>query len=217
MPIRVAVIDDHPPIVAALVAAIDATPDLCIVGTATTIEAALALLEPADRPIDVVVCDVQLAGQAEGLRLLDAVRAGRRPDGPRPAVVLLSGFDQPSMIRAAIERGAAGYVLKTQSMAQIVDAIRTVAAGGTAYTAIALRSIGNARRRPSERELQVIRLVSGGASNGEIARALGLSEKTVESHLRRLFDRYGVLSRTELAVLSLDEGWIATPEAARDR
>ena len=62
---------------------------------------------------------------------------------------------------------------------------------------------------PPSAEIQVIAHVIDGATNAEIAAALGLSEKTVESHLRRLFDRYGLLSRTELAVLSIDEGWAA--------
>jgi DNA-binding NarL/FixJ family response regulator len=71
-----------------------------------------------------------------------------------------------------------------------------------------LRAIRSAPRRPSERELEVLALVCGGASNDEIGSSLGVTEKTVESHLRRLFDRYAVLSRTELAVLSLREGWV---------
>ena len=56
--------------------------------------------------------------------------------------------------------------------------------------------------------MEVIGLIADGATNAEVGAALGLSEKTVESHLRRMFDRYGVLSRTELAVLAIEEGWI---------
>ena len=88
-----------------------------------------------------------------------------------------------------------------------------MAAGGTVYTAAALQLSRTARRRPSERELEVIERVIGGATNAEVATSLGLSERTVESHLRRLFDRYGVLSRTELAVLALEEGWTAERRA----
>jgi DNA-binding NarL/FixJ family response regulator len=152
---------------------------------------------------DVLVTDVQLAGEAEGLRLLDTVGQ----DGP--AVLLLSSFDQPPLIRTAFERGAAGYLLKTSEVSEVLDAIRTVATGGTAFSASMLRAIRSAPRRPSDREIEVLTLVCGGASNDEIGARLGVSEKTVESHLRRLFDRYGVLSRTELAVLALREGWVA--------
>jgi DNA-binding NarL/FixJ family response regulator len=203
-PIRVVLVDDHPAILEAIGAAVGAAPDLALAGTARTLEAALTLATgPGAVACDVVVTDVQLAGEAEGLRLLDAVG----PDGP--AVLLLSSFDQPPLIRTAFERGAAGYVLKTSEVTEVLDAIRVVAAGGTAFSAAMLRAIRSAPRRPSDREIEVLTLVCGGASNDEVGARLGVSEKTVESHLRRLFDRYGVLSRTELAVLALREGWVA--------
>jgi DNA-binding NarL/FixJ family response regulator len=203
-PVRVVLVDDHPAILEAIGAAVAATPDLALVGTARSLDAARALVTgPAAIACDVLVTDVQLAGEAEGLWLLDAVG----PDGP--AVLLLSSFDQPPLIRAAFERGAAGYLLKTSEVSEVLDAIRAVAAGGTAFSASMLRAIRSAPRRPSDREIEVLTLVCGGASNDEIGARLGVSEKTVESHLRRLFDRYGVLSRTELAVLALREGWVA--------
>jgi DNA-binding NarL/FixJ family response regulator len=203
-PIRVVLVDDHPAILEAIGAAVGAAPDLALAGAARTLGAATALVTgPGAVACDVVVTDVQLAGEAEGLRLLDAVG----PDGP--AVLLLSSFDQPPLIRTAFERGAAGYVLKTSEVTEVLDAIRVIAAGGTAFSAAMLRAIRSAPRRPSDREIEVLTLVCGGASNDEVGARLGVSEKTVESHLRRLFDRYGVLSRTELAVLALREGWVA--------
>jgi DNA-binding NarL/FixJ family response regulator len=204
--IRVGIVDDHPAIGAALDAAIRATHDLVLVGLARDLDAGIALAGE----VDVLVCDIQLDGHAEGLTLLDVVGRGPRP----PAVLILSGFGQLSIVRAAIERGAAGYLDKSADVDAIVEAIRTVAGGGVVYTAAHLRSAGTALRRPSDRELQVIDRVVAGATNAEIGHALGLSEKTVESHLRRLFDRYGVLSRTELAVLAVDEGWATRASAA---
>ena len=176
--------------------------DLQLAGTARSLDDALALLAAAGT-VDVVVTDVQLAGEAEGLRLLDAI------GGEGPGVLLLSSFDQPPLVRTAFERGAAGYLLKTSELPEILDAIRTVAAGGTMFSAAMLRTIRTAPRRPSDREVEVLTLVCAGATNDEIGGRLGVSDKTVESHLRRLFDRYGVLSRTELAVLALREGWVA--------
>lgn len=153
-----------------------------------------------------MLSDVQLADVDGGLGLL------RRCSGPGgPAFLFLSGFDTPSLVRAAFEGGAAGYLLKSATIEEVLDAVRTVARGGTVFSAGAVRAIRTARRRPSERELQVLRLVADGSTNGEIGLYLGLSEKTVESHLRRLFDRYDVLSRTELALLAVREGWIADP------
>ena len=199
--VRVVLVDDHPAILDAVGGAVTGTPDLELVGTARSLGDALALLTGGD-VCDVVVSDVQLAGEAEGLRLLEALGT----DGP--AVLLLSSFDQPPLIRTAFERGAAGYLRKTSEVSDILEAIRTVAAGGTAFSASMLRAIRSAPRRPSDREIEVLTLVCGGASNDEIGAQLGVTEKTVESHLRRLFDRYGVLSRTELAVLAVREGWI---------
>ena len=151
--------------------------------------------------------DVQLAGEAEGLRLLEALGA----DGP--AVLLLSSFDQPPLIRTAFERGAAGYLRKTSE-------VPTSSRRSGRWRPAARRSRRrccahpSAPRRPSDREIEVLTLVCGGASNDEIGAQLGVTEKTVESHLRRLFDRYGVLSRTELAVLALREGWVAEKAGA---
>jgi DNA-binding NarL/FixJ family response regulator len=158
---------------------------------------------------DVVVCDLWLDGAPTGL---DALAALMGPIGQAtaPRVLVLSGLDQPSFLRAAFEGGAAGYLSKASPVEAIVDTIGTVARGGTAFPAMTLRALREAPRRPSARELGAIRLVARGASNDEIAAGLGISIKTVESHLRRLFGRYGVLSRTELAMLAVREGWLGT-------
>jgi DNA-binding NarL/FixJ family response regulator len=205
-PTRVGIVDDHPAVLNAIATAVQAAADLRLIGAARTGDEAIELASK----VDVLVCDMNLAGGAEGLRVLRAVHDPRASRGHAPpAVLFLSGYGYPSLIRAAIDGGAAGYVDKSADVQEIIDAIRTIARGGTAYSAAALIGSREAHRLPSEREIQVIAHVIDGATNAEIAAALGLSEKTVESHLRRLFDRYGLLSRTELAVLSIDEGWAA--------
>ncbi|HEX2470926.1 MAG TPA: response regulator transcription factor [Candidatus Limnocylindrales bacterium] len=211
-PIRVGIVDDHPTVVAAIATAIRDAADLRLIGTARTTDEATELASK----VDVLVCDMNLAGGAEGLQVLRSVHDPRTLRERAPAAVLfLSGFGYPSLIRAALDGGAAGYLDKAADVPEIIDAIRTIASGGTAYSAAALLGSREARRRPSEREIQVIGRVVNGATNAEIAAALDLSEKTVESHLRRLFDRYGLLSRTELAVLSMEEGWTADRRAGR--
>jgi DNA-binding NarL/FixJ family response regulator len=205
--IRLVVIDDHPAIAAAIDAAIRARPDLGIelVAAPTTTGDGLAAVEAA-RP-DVVVCDLWLDGAPAGLDLLAVLTRPVR-GVLSPHVLVLSGLDQPSFLRAAFEGGAAGYLSKAAPVETIVDTIATIAAGGSAFPAMTLRALREAPRRPSDRELGAIRLVARGASNDEIAAGLGISIKTVESHLRRLFGRYGVLSRTELAMLAVREGWL---------
>lgn len=201
-PVRVGVVDDHPSILAAVAAAVDAADDLVLAGTGRSLDDAIALLPTSD----VLLCDVQLDGQADGIRVLDAAR-----DKPGSgAILLLSGHGHPSVIRAAVERGAAGYLDKSVEVGTIIDAIRTVAEGGTVFRAADLAASRATPRPPSGRELQVIVAVVAGRTNAEIAAALGVSEKTVETHLHRLFDRYGVLSRTELAVRAIQERWAPT-------
>jgi DNA-binding NarL/FixJ family response regulator len=207
-PARVGIVDDHPSIVAALAAAVRKADDLVLVGSGRTPEEAVDLLPH----VDILVCDVQLEGRSEGLRIVELAREQRPPP---PRVLLVSGYGHTSVIRAAIERGAAGYLDKSADVAAIVDAIRTVAAGGTVFRATDLEAARSAPRRPSDRELEVIAGVLAGSTNAELAGRLGISEKTVESHLHRLFDRYGVLSRTELAVLAIAEGWASDPAAGR--
>jgi DNA-binding NarL/FixJ family response regulator len=202
-PIRVGVVDDHPSILAAVSEAVAAADDLELAGTGRTFADALALVERAD----VIVCDVQLEGRAEGLRLLEVARDTPNP----PPILLLSGFGHQSVVRAAIDRGAAGYLDKSAEIADIVDAIRTAATGGTVFRAADLQASREAPRRPSDREIEVITAVVAGSTNAEVGAQLGLSEKTIESHLHRLFDRYGLLSRTELAVLAINEGWVTDP------
>jgi DNA-binding NarL/FixJ family response regulator len=204
--IRVAVVDDHPAIALAVRAALDDAgvegAPLTLAWSARTVDEARARLEDRSGVPDVVLCDAQLRAGLDGLEVIELARAA----GSR--AIVLTSFDRSSLMRAAFERGASGFLDKGAEPEEIVAAIRAVAAGGTAYSASALDAARTAPRPPSARELAVIRGVRSGDTSDEIGRALAISTRTVESHLRRLFDRYGVVSRTELAVLAIEEGWI---------
>ena len=196
--IRVAIVDDHPVVRDGTAALLAAQDGLEVVGTAGSIDAAAALI--ATTPVDVLLLDIRL-GTDSGLRLL------ARSDQPKPAVVVLTAYDYPQYAEAALRLGAAGFVLKTAPLDELLDAIRRAAAGGLAF---------GVRPRPvaanlSARELEVVRLVVEGRSNDEIGVALGIGSKTVETHLRRLFERFGAVSRTELATRALREGWLDIP------
>lgn len=207
-PIRLAIVDDHPAIGLAIESAIAAAAeggeaDIKIVGTARTPEDGIELVSRAgeDRP-DVVLCDIQLRAGTDGLSVIAAAStAGCRS-------IVLTSFDRSSLMRAAFERGASGFLDKGVEMHAIVAAVRTVAEGGTAFSAAALDAARFGPRTPSDREISVLTELHKGATSDEIGARLGISARTVESHLRRLFDRYGVVSRTELAVLAVREGWI---------
>jgi DNA-binding NarL/FixJ family response regulator len=201
--IRVAVVDDHPVVREGTAAIVEQASDLELVGTAATVDEAAPLLD-ATR-VDVLLLDLRL-GQEFGFRLLE----GR---GVRPAVVVVTSYDYPQYVDAALRMGAAGYVLKTAPVAELLDAIRRAAAGKLAFN---LRP-GTGAPPLSARERQVVAAVSDGLSNDEVAARLGIAPRTVESHLRRLFDRHGVASRTELATRALREGWLEIPDGAPRR
>jgi DNA-binding NarL/FixJ family response regulator len=207
-PIRVVIVDDHPVVREGTAALLANQPGIAIAGTAGSLDEARPLL--ASVHADVVLLDIRL-GQESGLSLLAGAGANDGP-GPRPAVVMLTAYDYPQYAEAALRLGAAGFVLKTAPMAELLDAIRRAAAGGMAF---GVRPRASDRSRRSRRELDVVALVIEGRSNDEIGAALGIGSKTVETHLARLFERFGIASRTELATRALREGWLDVPPARR--
>lgn len=206
-PIRIAIVDDHPVLREGTAALLSAQPGLEVAGVASSLEEAQALV--ASTPVDVVLLDIRL-GADSGLRWLTP-EAQEPPEHPRPAVVVLTSYDYPQYAEAALRLGASGFVLKTAPIAELLDAIRRAAAGGLAFGVRPGRGAEIARL--SGRELDVVRLVVDGRSNDEIASRLGIGAKTVESHLRRLFERFDLASRTELATRALREGWLDVPPA----
>jgi DNA-binding NarL/FixJ family response regulator len=205
--VRIAIVDDHPATASGLAALLSHEPGFTVVGTAANQADGLDLLV-RETP-DVALIDIQMDGGPGGFEIL------RRLRGSASAVILFSSFDYPGFHARALDLGARGYLVKTTSVAGIVAAIRAVAAGGTAFSASAIEDARQAPRPPSERELEVVRLVAAGNTNDEVGARLGLTEKSVESHLRRIFGRYGITSRTELASLAVRQGWIE-PGSAGD-
>jgi DNA-binding NarL/FixJ family response regulator len=200
--IRVGIVDDHPVVAEGTAAVLRAQPDLRVAGIAASLDAAEASRLTDPGTVDVLLVDIRL-GTASGLDVL----AGDTDRAALPAVIVLTAYDYPQYADAALRLGAAGFVLKTAPVAELLDAIRRVAAGGLAFSA---RPAAVATRL-TPRERDVVRLVADGRSNEEIGAALGISAKTVETHLARLFERVDVGSRTELATRALREGWLEVP------
>jgi DNA-binding NarL/FixJ family response regulator len=194
--IRVAVVDDHPVVRAGTATIIEQADDMVVAGVAATVEEAEPMLASG---VDVILLDLRL-GAESGFRLLGEHREAA------PAIVVVTAYDYPQYVDAALRMGAAGYVLKTAPVAELLDAIRRAAAGKLAFS---LRPGGSTVL--SAREREVVVAVADGLSNDEIATRLGIAPKTVESHLRRLFERHGIASRTELATRALREGWLEVP------
>jgi len=206
--IRVAIVDDHPVVRDGIGALLAAQPDLEIVGSGASVDEAIELIGRVS--VDVLLLDIRL-GSDSGLRYLrEAVTGRATADGsPNPAVVVLSAYDYPQYAEAALRLGAAGFVIKSAPIERLIDAIHRAAAGGLAFAVRPRQE----RAHVSPRELDVVRLVVEGRSNDEIGAKLGIGVKTVETHLRRLFERFTVASRTELAARALREGWLDIPPA----
>jgi DNA-binding NarL/FixJ family response regulator len=197
--IRLAIIEDHPAIAEGLAALLGDEADVTVVGTARDAEAAERLIE-AQSP-DIVLCDIRLAGPVDGLQLLEHHKSG-------PGFIMLSAYSYPSYYAAAVEQGAKGFLSKMATIAEIIKAVRVVAAGGTTFPDSVRRSARGALRPPTPRERQILALVAEGQANAAIAESLSLRIKTVESQLRRMFDRYDVTSRTSLVRVAQRQGWL---------
>lgn len=190
-PIRVVIVDDHPLLREGTQALLERSPDLAVVGTTGDGESALRLL--AEHRPDVLLLDIHLPG-------LSGVEVARqaRERFSWVAVLVLTGYDDLGDARALVRLGVQGYLPKTASGEQIVEAIRTVARGETILISKAAQAaLGHGIGPLTAREGEVLRLVAAGKRNAEIAAALGVSVSTVEFHLSNLYQKLGTGSRTE--------------------
>jgi DNA-binding NarL/FixJ family response regulator len=148
---------------------------------------------------------------------LDGVAATAQILAHNPAtrVLILTTYESDDQILAAIEAGAAGYLLKASPQVEIVAGIRSVAAGQSALSPqVAVRLVERMRRPQPEteltaRELDVLRLVATGHSNKQIAVALRIGESTVKTHLLKVFEKLGVADRTRAVTLAMERGLLA--------
>lgn len=194
MTTRVLIVEDHPIMVDGLRTALVGRPEFVIAGEARTLEDARGLARGA--VCDVVLLDLRLP-DGSGIELLR--EAHGQPDGP--AFLILSSFMSPEYVSTAVALGASGFLLKTSPAGEILAALETIAEGGLALTPEQLRVSRNASWAAlTVREHQILECITRGRSNDEIALDLGLSKKTVEGYITRLLARFGVMTRTELAV-----------------
>jgi len=214
--IRVLVVDDDALVRAGLTMLLAGVDDIEIVGEAadgSEVEHAVAEHQP-----DVVLMDIRMPGM-DGLAATEIVRAR----DPSPEVIVLTTFDADDHVLSALRAGASGFLLKDTSPADIVRAIRTVAAGEPILSpTITRRLIGHAteseggeRRRHhareqldllSEREREVAVAIGHGKSNAEISRELYMSIATVKAHVSRLLEKLEFNNRVQIALLAHDAG-----------
>ena len=199
----VLVVDDHALVRTGVANIISHEPDLQVVAEAANGVEAIAAFERFHP--DVTLLDLRMPVM-EGV---EAVRQIRLRD-PNAKVIVLTTYDTDEDITRALKAGAKAYVLKDISASGLIGCIHDVLAGKTylAPTAAAKLAEGVARVQLTPRELSTLRLMADGRSNKEIANELGISERTVKTHLGHLFDKLGVTSRTEAVKVAARRGLV---------
>jgi DNA-binding NarL/FixJ family response regulator len=213
--IRVAAVDDHTVVLRGLEQLLATAPDIEVAGTARSGEEAVALV--AERHPDVVLLDLSMAG-------MDGIEATRRilATWPEVRVVILTSFSDQGRILEALDAGAIGYLLKDAEPGELLSGIRAAARGEAPLAPRVARAvIADRRKQPSgalsDREREVLLLAASGLVNKQIARRLGIAEKTVKAHLTSVFRRIGVSDRTQAAVWAERHGLLRSdPAGAED-
>jgi DNA-binding NarL/FixJ family response regulator len=214
--LRVVIADDQPMMRAGFKAVLEATGDIQVVAEAST--GAEAVAAAKQHAPDVVLMDIRMPE-------MDGIEATRQL--PRQRVLILTTFGLDDYIIAALRAGASGFLLKDAPTAQVVDAVRAVAAGDAvlspAVTRQLLDQVGRrlpaavsqkpeALSRLTEREREVLRMLAAGLTNAEIAHALVVTEATVKSHVSNLLGKLGLRDRVQAVIYAYETRLIAPPD-----
>ena len=222
MTIRLLLADDQELVRTGFRLILNAEPDLDVAGEAG--DGSQAVNEAARLRPDVVLMDVRMPG-------VDGIEATRRlgkltPNPPR--VLMLTTFDLDQYVYDALRAGASGFLLKDAPAAQLIDAIRVVAAGDALLApTVTRRMIAEFARRPlpadepalaelTGRELEVLKLVARGRSNAEIAKQLYISDATVKTHVKRVLAKLSLRDRVQAVVLAYETGLVQPGSERRD-
>ncbi|WP_281289131.1 response regulator [Microbacterium mitrae] len=201
-PIRLVIVDDQAMLRGALAALLELEADLTVVGTAGSgSEAADVVAETAP---DVCLMDIQMPD-------IDGIEATRlvRERSPHTRVLIVTTFARPGYLRAALDAGASGFVVKDAPAEQLADAVRRVHSGlRVVDPTLAEASLFEGTNPLSEREREVLRLAADGRSAGTIAAEMFLSAGTVRNNLSAAIGKVGAANRVQAARLAQEKGWI---------
>jgi DNA-binding NarL/FixJ family response regulator len=210
--ISVCLVDDQNLVRQGIRSLLELSPEIRVVAECVDGTQALETI-PKIRP-DVVLLDMRMPGKS-GLDVLNTFAA----KGEVPPTIILTTFDDDQLVLAGLKAGARGYLLKDVSLEQLVEAVKTVAAGGSLIAPMVtqrlLAGIGRMQNQftsleqpdpLTERETEILRLMSGGYSNKEIANSLGVAEGTVKNHVSNILSKLGVRDRTRAVLKALELG-----------
>lgn len=208
--VRVVVVDDHEVLADALTQVLSAEPDIEVVGTANDLATARVLLADAALEVDVLLLDHRLP-DGEGVAAIPDLHR-LQPDA---AIVVLTAMTADSVLLAAIENGAAGFISKTHGVGEVTSAVRSAAQGESVVSPELLVRLLPRLRQEAEpdtgaeltaREAEVLRHLAEGMSNAAIAEAMGVSVHTVRNHLANLSAELGAHSRLEVLSIAIKQG-----------
>jgi DNA-binding NarL/FixJ family response regulator len=204
---RLLIADEHPLIRAGLKSLLADAPDFLLTGEVDTIPALLEAV-PHHKP-DLVLLDMCVKRH----RVAEAVNALRR-DHPRLRFLILTNFRGTDEVLMALQAKMHGFVLKTDTTEQLLDALRTVAQGRRWFSPTLSRELEISGGEPTltEREREVLGAIALGKSNGEVADTLFISEGTVKFHATNIFAKLGDADRTDAVVIGLSRGILRLPE-----
>lgn len=208
--IRVLLADDHAVVRAGIRQFLEQADDIQVVAEAEDGHEAQSLVERFQP--DVAVLDIQMP-KASGIEVTRWIRSNHRQVG----VLILSAYEDDPYVMAVLQAGANGYVLKTASPKDIIQAVRDVNSGKSALDSIITQKVMDQVIRQSnaplveqltERELEVLTLVGRGYTNKAIGVQLSISDRTVQGHLARIFAKLQAASRTEAVMRAVSLGWL---------
>ena len=218
--IKILIVDDHAVVRSGLRTILETEPEMEVVGEAGDGHAALELAQ--ELLPDVVLMDINMGDW-------DGVTATRRVRNyvPSARVIVLTNYDEDDLVFSSIRAGASGYLLKEVTATQLTNSIRTVADGfSLIYPSVARRVLdefGQLRTNPTvetdvysdltPREREVLRLIASGRANKEIAAQLGISERTVKTHISNIFSKLELTDRTQAALFVHNRGMLEKDSA----
>jgi len=213
-PVRIALVDDHPVVLAGIRALLQGVPEVELVGEANT--GATGLKAICDSSPDIAVIDLSLP-DISGMELARQIRR----QCPHVKVIALTVHEDRAYVHPVLEAGAKGYLLKRSAADELLRAIRAVNQGDiyldptiaekAVVTAPALAASNEDTGELSRREEDVLRLVAQGFSNKQIAGQLEVSVKSVETYKARASEKKGLRSRADIVRYGIKQGWLAAP------